>query len=99
MAWRADPGYAAHGGESLLELQRRVADLLDGWHGRTGRIVAITHGTVVKAAVTIALRAPADAAWDVDVAPCSLTELHATPGGWRLVRANHQPETAGSARR
>jgi broad specificity phosphatase PhoE len=87
-SWRADPAYDGHGGESLLALRDRVAGLFVDWHGRTGRLVAITHAAVIKAAVTVALRAPADAAWDVDVAPGSGTEFHATPGGWRLVRLN-----------
>lgn len=86
--WRLDPAYDDHGGESLLALRGRVSALLEDWRGRPGRLVAVTHAAVVKAAVTVALRAPADAAWDVDVHPSSLTELHATPGGWRVVRVN-----------
>lgn len=85
-AWRADPAWAGHGGESLLALQTRVGGLLDRWHERPGRWVAVTHAAVVRAAVVHVLRAPALAAWDLDVAPASLTELHTTPTGWRLVR-------------
>lgn len=87
-AWRADPAWAGHGGESLLALHRRVASLLGRWHDRPGRLVAVSHGAVVKAAVLAALRAPADAAWDLDIAPGSLSELHATATGWRVVRVN-----------
>ena len=87
-AWRVDPSYDAHGGESLLALHRRVGALLATWQPRSGRLVAVTHAALIKAAVVVALRAPADAAWDVDVAPGSQTELHATPTGWRLVRVN-----------
>ena len=87
-AWRADPAWAGHGGESLLALHGRVAALLAQWHGRSGRLAAVTHGAVVKAAVVSALQAPADAAWNLDIAPGSLTELHATATGWRVVRVN-----------
>lgn len=88
--WRADPAYDAHGGESLLALQGRVAVLLEERRSHDGRLAAVTHGAVVKAAVTLALRAPADAAWDIDVRPGSLTELHATATGWRVVRVNER---------
>lgn len=87
-AWRADPGYDAHGGESLLALHDRVAGLLADWHDRDDRLVAVTHAAVVKAAVVHALHAPVQATWDVDVAPSSTTELHATPTGWRVVGVN-----------
>lgn len=86
--WRADPGYDAHGGESLLALCGRVAELLAEWHSRGDRLVAVTHAAVVKAAVVNALHAPAQAAWDVDVSLSSATELHATATGWRVVGTN-----------
>lgn len=86
--WRADPSYDLHGGESLLALSSRVAEVLASWHAQSGRVVAVTHAAVIKTAVVQALRAPVDAAWDVDVAPASLTELHATPTGWRVVGVN-----------
>lgn len=85
-AWRADPAYDAHGGESLLALSARVAALLADLHGKGGRLAAVTHGPLVKAAVVQALRAPVEAVWDLDVAPASVTELHATPTGWRVTR-------------
>ena len=85
-AWRTDPAWCGHGGESLLALQQRVARLLARWHARPGRLAAVTHSAVVRAAVTHVLRAPVEAAWDLDVAPGSLTELHTTPAGWRVVR-------------
>ncbi|MDP9444840.1 MAG: histidine phosphatase family protein [Actinomycetota bacterium] len=87
-AWRADPAYDAHGGESLLALSSRVHGLLDDWHDSTGRLAAITHAAVVKAMIVYALRAPLGAVWDVDVVPGSVSELHATPAGWRVVRVN-----------
>ena len=91
-AWRSDPAYDAHGGESLLALCTRVSALLQVWKQTEGRLVAVTHAAVIKAAVTHALAAPPTSCWAVDVAPGSLTELHGTPGGWRVVRVNqHEP--------
>lgn len=86
--WRSDPSFAGHGGESLVALQQRVAGWLAGWHDRPGRWVAVTHGAVVAAAVASVLRAPPLAVWDLDVAPGSVTELHTTSDGWRVVRVN-----------
>lgn len=87
-AWRLDPSFARHGGESLIDIQTRVADWLDQWHARPGRWAAITHAAVIRAAVTHVLRAPPEAAWDLDVAPNSITELHTTASGWRVVRVS-----------
>ena len=84
--WRSDPSFAGHGGESLLDLQDRVTRWLAGWRERPGRWAAVTHGAVVAAAVTSVLRAPPLAVWDLDVSPGSLTELHTTRDGWRVVR-------------
>lgn len=88
LAWRTDPAFDGHGGESLDAVHARVASLLERWHGEDGRVVAVTHATVVKAAVVCALRAPVPAVWDIDVHPGSATELHATSTGWRVVRMN-----------
>ena len=87
-AWRTDPAYDGHGGESALALADRVATLLAGWHDRDGRIVAVTHAAVIRLAVLHALGAPVGAAWQLDISPGSLTELHASPGGWRVARVN-----------
>ncbi|MBC7375105.1 MAG: histidine phosphatase family protein [Frankiales bacterium] len=86
--WRADPTFDGHGGESLLAVHERVCGLLDRWHGRSGRLVAVTHAAVIRAAVLSALHAPAGSAWDLDIGPGSVTELHSTPTGWRVVRVN-----------
>ena len=85
-SWRIDPGFDAHGGESLDALHARVAGLLADWHVRAGRLAAVTHAAVIKVMVVHALGAPVQAVWDVDVTPASVTELHATPTGWRLTR-------------
>jgi broad specificity phosphatase PhoE len=88
--WRTDPTFDAHGGESLVALAARATDLLGEWHGRTGRLAAVTHAAVIKAMVVHALGAPVQAVWDIDVRPASVTELHVTPTGWRLTRLSCQ---------
>jgi broad specificity phosphatase PhoE len=86
-----DPSFAPPGGESLDALTARVGAWMTDHAGDDVPLVAVTHGGVVRAAIAVALGAPASAAWRIDVAPGSLTELHAHDGRWRLVRANWSP--------
>ncbi|MCA1712252.1 MAG: histidine phosphatase family protein [Actinobacteria bacterium] len=87
-AWRTDPSYDHLGGESLLALLDRAQTLLGQWHDDHGRLAAVTHGAVVRAAVVVALHAPPQAFWDLDVAPGAVTELHSSGPRWRVSRVN-----------
>jgi len=74
-AWLSDPGAAPHGGESILDLLRRVAAWLD-LHARDGgHGIAITHASVIRAAVIHAIAAPAHSFWHIDAGPLSVTDL------------------------
>jgi len=86
--WMTDADARPHGGESLRAFAARVAAWLDAQALLAGRVIAVTHGGVVKAAVVHALGAPLDAFWRIDAAPLSLTELHAHDGRWTLTRCN-----------
>lgn len=88
--WLGDPSAAPHGGESVAGLLRRVGDWLAGLDPEVGRIVAVTHPAVVRAAVVCALDAPAAAFWRVDIAPATRTALHGRRGRWTL-RATSAP--------
>jgi broad specificity phosphatase PhoE len=96
--WMTDHDARPHGGESLRAFAARVGGWLDEQAALDGVATAITHGGVVKAAVVRALRAPLDAFWQVDVAPLSITELHAHGGRWTVTRTN-APATAGERAR
>lgn len=88
-AWLSSPDAAPPGGESLRELAGRLRRFLDRTSDAGRDLVAITHGGPVKVAVLLALGAPLDAIWRIDVAPCSGTELHPRPdGGWSVVGLN-----------
>jgi broad specificity phosphatase PhoE len=89
--WMLDPDSSPHGGESLAMLATRVARWLDAQAEGDGRIVAITHGEVVKAAVVHALGAPLLAFWRIDASPLAFTELHAHGGRWTVARLNCRP--------
>ena len=83
-AWLADPATAPHGGEDFSSLRARVGAWLDQRRGETGRLVAVTHAAVIRAAVIHAIEATARSFGHIDVAPLSLTELTCTAGRWRL---------------
>jgi broad specificity phosphatase PhoE len=87
-AWMTDPDATPHSGESLTALLERVGTWLDDQAKLDGTAIAITHGGVVKAAVVHALDAPPSAFWRIDVAPLSITELHAHDGRWTVTRVN-----------
>lgn len=95
-SWMTDPEAAPHGGESLACFAARVGRWLDAQSTADGGAVAITHAGVVKAAVVHALDAPLSAFWRVDVAPLTLTELHAHDGRWTVTRVNDAVELASS---
>jgi broad specificity phosphatase PhoE len=95
--WMLDPEAAPHGGESLAVLSARIARWLDAQAELEGRVVAITHGEVVKAAIVHALGAPLHAFWRIDAAPLAVTELHAHGGRWTVVRLNCPPAPSASA--
>ncbi|MBH0122126.1 histidine phosphatase family protein [Rhodococcus sp. HM1] len=82
--WLTDPHAAPHGGESIATLLDRTRCWLDTMAGRSGRWLAVTHPSVVRAATVCALGAPVSAFWRVDVRPVSITRLHARDGRWTL---------------
>jgi broad specificity phosphatase PhoE len=86
--WMTDPDAAPHGGESLTRVLARVAGWLAEQAALDGTAVAITHAGVVKACVVTALAAPPAAFWQIDVAPLSITELHAHDGRWTITKVN-----------
>jgi broad specificity phosphatase PhoE len=89
-AWMGAPDAVPHGGESQKVFCARVGAWLDAQASLDGSAVVITHGGVVKAAVVHALGAPIRAFWQVDVAPLSVTELHAHDGRWTVARVNEK---------
>ena len=82
--WLQDPGAAPHGGESMLELLARVGDWLDAHRTTPGRVAAVPHPAVIRAAVVDAIEATPASFWRIDVAPLSLTTLSGSHGRWTL---------------
>lgn len=89
-AWYADPtSTAPDGGEHFTDMQRRVVAALEELAAAGERRLVFTHGGPIKAAVLHVLGAPPAAMWNLDIAPCSITELRPRyGGGFSLVRWN-----------
>ncbi|WP_167097239.1 histidine phosphatase family protein [Mycobacterium sp. DL592] len=82
-AWLSRPDSAPHGGESVEALIARVGAWMDDVSGTPVRLAAVTHPAVVRAAIVVALDAPPESFWRIDIAPVSRTVLHHR-GRWTL---------------
>ncbi|GAY09887.1 probable phosphoglycerate mutase [Pseudonocardia sp. N23] len=92
--WLSDPAAAPHGGEPLVGVLARVADLLAdpalvAGDDRAPHVVLVTHAAVVRAAVLSVLGAPPQGFWRIDVAPLTSTVLRGAPGRWTLRTLAH----------
>ena len=74
--WMSDPTSAPHGGESITALIDRTANWLHTITTATGRLVAVTHPAVIRAAILTVLKAPPESFWRIDIPPASRTALH-----------------------
>ncbi len=84
-AWMTDAHAAPHGGESVAALMLRVSAWLDARRSAgPGRIVAVTHPAVMRAAVLHVVGAPSGSFWAVDVAPLTVIRMQCTRDRWRL---------------
>jgi len=82
--WMTEPAAAPHGGESIADLIARVADWLASLPADAGRVIAVTHPAVIRAAVLVTLDAPPRSFWRIDIAPLSRTRLHRRGRAWTL---------------
>lgn len=95
--WLRDPTTRPGGGEPLAALRRRVTAAMAELATAGGTTVVVTSGGPIKVAVLSALGAPLSNLWNVDVAPCSVTRLHARPdGGWTLRSMNDLVSRGGA---
>jgi broad specificity phosphatase PhoE len=82
-AWFTDMEVSPHGGESFVQLIARVGN----WMQRqtvAGHTVAVTHPSVVRAAILCCLAAPHNSFWRVDIAPLSITDLRFNGKVWTV---------------
>jgi broad specificity phosphatase PhoE len=96
-SWFADIDVPAPGGESFMDLYRRVCGVIDRINvAQAGRdVIAVGHGGTIKAAVGLALGGQAEKGLAFDIDNCSVTRLDyfASVGqsNWRLPMVNQQP--------
>lgn len=79
------------------DLRHRVAQWLDGPLDGSGLIVAVTHASVILAAIVHTIEAGPRSFWRIDVAPLSVARLSGDRGCWTLssvgpMRAGADPE-------
>lgn len=82
--WLTDASGSPHGGESVVALLARVRGWLESAASRRGRLVAVTHPAVIRAAILVALDAPPKSFWRIDIGPASRTVMHLRGQSWTL---------------
>jgi alpha-ribazole phosphatase len=96
-SWFADIDVPAPGGESFMDLYRRVCGVIERITvAQVGRdVIAVGHGGTIKAAVGLALGGLPEKGLAFDIDNCSVTRLDhfasAGRGNWRLPMVNQQP--------
>jgi broad specificity phosphatase PhoE len=84
-AWLGDTAAAPHGGESVAAVIERIGVWLTQSLAREGATLAVTHASVVRAAIVNALGAGPSSFARIDVAPLSLARLSGHGQRWNLV--------------
>jgi len=83
-AWTSDPASRVHGGESVEELIARIKPWLEHQAEDGGRVVAVTHPAIIRAAIVVVLGAPAASFWRIDIAPLARVDLRSDGRRWTL---------------
>lgn len=89
--WLSDPAAAPHGGESLVELMQRVSDWMAVRLRDNGHTIAVTHASIIRAAIIGILDAPRQSFWRIDVEPLSLINLHSNERRWVIRVPGFEP--------
>lgn len=76
--WRHDGGFVPPGGESLEVVADRIASFCDEWLDDRV-VVAVSHVSPIKAAVTWTLRVPPELAWRMRLDVASITRVGRGP--------------------
>ena len=81
--WRADPSWAPPGGESLVDLGRRVREACDELAARAmgEDVVVVSHVSPVKAAVAWALGVGDEVVWRMFLDVAAITRVRVASGG------------------
>jgi broad specificity phosphatase PhoE len=78
--WRADPTFTPPGGESLVDVRTRVVPCIEALLDRERPVVAVSHVSPIKAAVTWALGVGDETAWRMHLNVASISRVDRRPG-------------------
>lgn len=84
LTWIKKPASAPHGGETIPQVLERVADWIAERGRDPGHTVAVTHASVIRAAIVHVLEAQLPSFWRIDVVPLSQTDLRSNGRRWVL---------------
>ena len=84
-----NPHAAPPGGEAITALIARVHAWLEDMSQTPKRVTAVVHPAIVRAAILLALGAPPQSFWRIDVEPATRTTLHFRDRMW-TVRSGDQ---------
>lgn len=83
-AWAGDASAAPHGGESIISLTERMR----GWMAENiqigGHHLIVTHAAVIRAMILVALDAPPNSFWKIDIEHLSITDLRSDGRRWAI---------------
>ncbi len=82
--WLQDPAAAPHGGESFADVINRIQAWMAGLLSASGPVLAITHPTIIRAAIAGALGAGPHALRHIDIAPLCRAKLSSDGKRWTL---------------
>jgi broad specificity phosphatase PhoE len=83
-AWTTNPDFQPPGGESVGNLVERMRTWIDAQRQQAGRIGAVAHPAVLRAAAIAALDAPPALFWRLDAGPLTRLELRTDGRRWTL---------------
>jgi broad specificity phosphatase PhoE len=83
-AWISQSDAAPHGGESVIALLERISGWLDVLKREHGRIVAVTHPAVIRAAIVLGIDAKPMSFWRIDIAPLCRVSIQGNASHWTL---------------
>lgn len=95
--WRADPAFVPPGGESLVDLQVRVAAACEALveECTATDVAVVTHVSPIKAAVAWAMGVGPETSWRMYVGQASISRIRIGPTGPSLVSFNETGHLTG----
>jgi broad specificity phosphatase PhoE len=84
ISWIRQPATAPHGGETIPQVLARVAQWMEAQSRLDGHTVAITHSSVIRAAIVHVIQAQLPSFWRIDVLPLAQADFRTNGRRWVL---------------